>query len=106
MLALLFEDLFKKFNTELKKEIDLVIKKRKNQSQLFDVTKLMNANSITHGLFTSLSSGNWVVKRFKVEKKGVTQVLNRLSYVAAMGMMTRLESHIEKSRKVSGPRAL
>lgn len=106
MLSLLFEDLFKKFNTELKKEIDMVIRKRKKQAHMFDVTKLMNANSITHGLFSSLSSGNWVVKRFKVEKKGVTQVLNRLSYVAALGMMTRLESHIEKSRKVSGPRAL
>lgn len=33
-------------------------------------------------------------------------MLSRLSYVGALGMMTRLESHIEKSRKVSGPRAL
>lgn len=106
MLALLFEDLFKKFNTELKKEIDMTIKKRRSKDFDYDVTKLMKADSITHGLFSSLSSGNWVVKRFKVEKKGVTQVLNRLSYVAALGMMSRLESHIEKSRKVSGPRAL
>ena len=106
MLALLFEDLFKKFNTELKKEIDMNIKKFSLKGMDYDVTKLMKTNSITHGLINSLSSGNWTVKRFKVEKKGVTQVLNRLSYVAAVGMMTRIESHIEKSRKVSGPRAL
>lgn len=106
MLALLFEDLFKKFNTELKKEIDATIKKYTVKGMDYDVTKLMNTNSITLGLVNSLSSGNWTVKRFKVEKKGVTQVLNRLSYIAAIGMMTRMESHIEKSRKVSGPRAL
>lgn len=106
MLSLLFEDLFKKFNTELKKEIDATIKKYVGKNIDYDVTKLMKTNSITMGLVNSLSSGNWTVKRFKVEKKGVTQVLNRLSYIASIGMMTRMESHIEKSRKVSGPRAL
>jgi DNA-directed RNA polymerase III subunit RPC2 len=106
MMALLFEDLFKKFNTELKKEIDMTIKKYSVKGMDYDVTKMMKTNSITHGLINSLSSGNWTIKRFKVEKKGVTQILNRLSYIACVGMMTRLESHIEKSRKVSGPRAL
>lgn len=106
MLALLFEDLFKKFNAELKKEIDLTLRRFQRKGINYDVSKLMNTDSITQGLYNSLSSGNWLVKRFKVEKKGVTQVLSRLSYVGALGMMTRLESHIEKSRKVSGPRAL
>ena len=106
MMALLFEDLFKKFNSELKKEIDSSIRRYTSQSSDYDVTKMMKTSGITNGLINSLSSGNWTIKRFKVEKKGVTQVLNRLSYIAAIGMMTRMESHIEKSRKVSGPRAL
>jgi DNA-directed RNA polymerase III subunit RPC2 len=66
----------------------------------------MNSGIITNGLKDSLSSGHWSIKRFKVEKKGVTQILTRLSYIGALGMMTRLMSNIEKSRKVSGPRSL
>lgn len=32
--------------------------------------------------------------------------MSRLNYYGALGLLTRLESHVEKTRKVSGPRSL
>lgn len=127
LLSLLFEDLFKKFNTDLKKCIDTQIQKSftkalKERSRrrfgegmdagrsiprpTVDVTKYFRTDTISQGLEFAISTGNWHVKRFKMERSGVTEVLSRLSFISAVGMMTRITSQFEKTRKVSGPRAL
>jgi len=107
LLSLLFEDLFKKFNSDLKMNIDKVLKKP-NRTAEFDAWHHMQSqgNSITMGMNRAISTGNWNLKRFKMERAGVTHVLSRLSYISALGMMTRISSQFEKTRKVSGPRAL
>lgn len=104
LLALMFEDLFKRFNWELKMIADKNIPKVK--AALFDITKYIRKDTITNGLAFAISSGNWTIKRFRMERHGVTQVLSRLSYISALGMMTRIHSQFEKTRKISGPRAL
>jgi DNA-directed RNA polymerase III subunit RPC2 len=102
LISLLFEDLFKKFNSDLKKVLDTYLAKK----ELFDVVKLIRTDSITYGLNNAISTGNWVLKRFKMRRAGITQVLSRLSYISALGMMTRINSQFEKTRKISGPRSL
>lgn len=127
LVALLFEDLFKKFNSDLKRSIDTAIQKeqvqagrslrkngrleeaaqaRSSHRSSIDVTRYIRTDTITQGLEFAISTGNWSLKRFKMERSGVTEVLSRLSFIAALGMMTRVASQFEKSRKVSGPRAL
>lgn len=107
LMSLLFEDLFKKFNSDLKNGFDKVLKKP-NRAIEFDATSSFasHGSHITSGLNRAISTGNWSLKRFKMERAGVTHVLSRLSYISALGMMTRISSQFEKTRKVSGPRAL
>lgn len=105
LLALLFEDLFKRFNFELAETAKKVLSKT-NKAAQFDILKDLRQDSITNGLVNAISTGNWTVKRFRMERLGVTQVLSRLSFMSALGMMTRVQSQFEKTRKVSGPRAL
>ncbi|KAK3007785.1 hypothetical protein RJ639_014162, partial [Escallonia herrerae] len=63
-------------------------------------------DSITSGLERLLSTGNWDIKRFRMQRKGMTQVVARLSFIGTLGHMTKICPQFEKSRKVSGPRAL
>ncbi|EFN82912.1 DNA-directed RNA polymerase III subunit RPC2 [Harpegnathos saltator] len=104
LLSLMFEDLFKRFNWELKQIADKNIPKIK--AAQFDIVKHMRQDQITNGLLFAISTGNWKIKRFKMERQGATQVLSRLSYISALGMMTRVHSQFEKTRQVSGPRSL
>ncbi|KAI7933277.1 hypothetical protein MJO28_017749 [Puccinia striiformis f. sp. tritici] len=107
LLSLLFEDLFKKFNTDLKLNIDKVLKKPNRTSEFDAINQFrMHADHISNGFIRAISTGNWSIKRFKMERAGITHVLSRLSYISALGMMTRISSQFEKTRKVSGPRAL
>ncbi|ETW48342.1 hypothetical protein PFMALIP_03610 [Plasmodium falciparum MaliPS096_E11] len=120
LISLLFEDLYKRFYFTLKKQIDQTLSKYMQSnynSKLRSTGNNMNDNYpdvfrnlpkdiITRGMQTAISTGNWNIKRFKMEKSGVSQVLSRLSFIACIGMMTRLNSQFEKGRKVSGPRAL
>ena len=105
LLSLLFEDLFKIFNRDLKRQIDLVLSKP-NRAQAFDAVKAIRPDTISHGLVNAIATGNWVLRRFRMDRAGVTQVLSRLSYLSALGMVTRINSQFEKTRKVSGPRSL
>lgn len=104
LISLLFEDLFKRFNNELRIIADKNIPKVKTAQ--FDVVKHMRQDIITNGLSSAIATGNWTVKRFRMERVGVSQVLSRLSYISALGMMTRINSAFEKTRKTSGPRSL
>lgn len=107
LLSLLFEDLFKRFNADLKRSIDKILAKP-NRAQEFDVLRVLQlqGNLITAGLLRCITTGNWFLRRFKMERAGITQALSRLSYVSALGMMTRITSQFEKTRKISGPRSL
>ncbi|GAB2295727.1 DNA-directed RNA polymerase III subunit 2 [Dionaea muscipula] len=105
LISLLFEDLFKTMITTAAFTADKVLGKTSRSSK-FDISKTISDINITLGLERALSTGNWCAKRFGMDKKGVSQVLQRMSFIGCMGHVTRIQPQFEKSRKVSGPRAL
>jgi len=107
MLSLLFEDLFKEFTKNIKVSMDKLLKKHSPTSE-WEPRNIVEqfAMRITSGMERAIATGNWTLKRFRMDRAGVTHVLSRLSYISALGMMTRISSQFEKTRKISGPRAL
>jgi DNA-directed RNA polymerase III subunit RPC2 len=105
-ISLLFQDLFKKFTFDLEREIEKNLPKFEKRKDPFDAADYIRSDSLTYGLENAISTGNWNLKRFKMDKQGVTQLLVRQSYISALGMMTRINSQFEKTRKISGPRSL
>ena len=107
LMSLLFEDLFKRYNLKVKQSIDKMAS-RKNKAREYNPLKnfAMHAEIISGGFVQAMSSGVWNLTRFRMKKIGVTENLSRLSFIAALGHVTRIRSHVEKSRKISGPRAL
>lgn len=107
LMALLFEDLLKQFNRVVKTAVDQQLSK-KDSTKPLNVKQLMESKIqvIQNGMRVAISSGRWELKRFNMSRQGITQVLSRLSYISCLGMMTRLASSFEKTRKISGPRSL
>lgn len=98
-MGLLFEDAFKTFNEDLWMTVSKLDNKRRVKP--FDVSKHIKQWLITDILTRAIASGNWTIKRFRMQRQGVTQLVSRLSYMAAYGHMTRVTSLFEKTRKVS-----
>ncbi|EUB54999.1 DNA-directed RNA polymerase III subunit RPC2 [Echinococcus granulosus] len=104
LIALLFEDVFKTFNEDLWMTVSKLDAKRRVAP--FDISRHIKTWLITEQLNRAISTGNWIIKRFRMMRQGVTQLVSRLSYVAVLGHMTRVTSLFEKTRKIAGPRAI
>ncbi|TKY68401.1 DNA-directed RNA polymerase III subunit RPC2 [Spatholobus suberectus] len=76
LISLPFEDLFKSMTTELKNQIDKKIGKPDKVNNFDILPELTHLGlTITLGLERTLSTGNFEIKRFRMQRKGMTQVL-------------------------------
>ena len=44
-----------------------------NRASQFDAAKNLHVEMISQGMESAISSGNWTIRRFRMERKGVTQ---------------------------------
>jgi len=71
-----------------------------------NIYKIVKPSTIENGLKRALSTGDFGVKHHNSNKVGVAQVLNRLTYLASVSHLRRINTPIDKSGKLIEPRKL
>jgi DNA-directed RNA polymerase II subunit RPB2 len=108
LFALLFEKMIKSLTAYL-------VKKTKDKTDLESlcanvlsstVSGVKQTKSITSGLEYSIGTGNWSVQRQAGVKAGVSQMLNRLTYISTLSNLRRTNTPIGRDGKLTGPRHL
>ena len=72
-----------------------------------NLLQALRSESITRGLKSALSTGNWGRdKNNNVMKTGVSQVLSRLTFASSLSHMRRVTTPLSKQGKLTKPRQL
>ena len=74
-----------------------------NQTNIY---KIIKASTIENGIKRSLATGDFGIKQINSNKVGVAQVVNRLTYIAAISHLRRVSTPIDKNGKMTQPRHL
>jgi DNA-directed RNA polymerase beta subunit len=115
--GVLMSNLFRQYYGKMVKDMKNMIQKEINMGSWKATNKFINVISPTNiykiikstiidsGMRYALATGNWGIKNNK-NKQGVAQVLNRMTYIATISHLRRLNTPIEKSGKLVQPRKL
>lgn len=71
-----------------------------------NIYKIIKSSTIETGIKRALATGDFGIKNTKSNKVGVAQVLNRLTYIASLSHLRRINTPIDKSGKLVPPRKL
>lgn len=102
LLSFLFKQLYKK----LHKDMSTSAQKNYEQNRIMNISQLIKSKIITNGMKYSLATGNWGMSSNQGIKVGISQVLNRHSYMSTLSHLRRINSPIGKDGKVTLPRQL
>lgn len=98
LIATLFRQLYKKM---LK---DIQVSLSKNIVELSVIPTLVKTKIITNGLKYAFATGNWGIN--SSFRTGISQVLNRHSYMSTLSHLRRINSPVGKEGKMVKPRQL
>ncbi len=101
LLGGLFRGLFKK----LTKDVKGLLQKDLDRGREFNLNMAVKSKTLSNGLKYSLATGNWGANR-AAAKAGVAQVLNRLTFMATLSHLRRLNTPIGREGKLAPPRQL
>ena len=114
LLNNLFRNYFNKLVKEMQKQVIREIKNGswrstedyENIINMTNIYKIMKSTTIENGITRALSTGDFSIKQANSSKVGVAQVLNRLTYVASLSHLRRINTPLEKSGELIAPRKL
>jgi DNA-directed RNA polymerase II subunit RPB2 len=114
LLNNLFRNYFNKMIKEMQKHIVRELNSgswRSNDDfanvvNMTNIYKILKSNTIENGINRALSTGDFSIKQTNSSKVGVAQVLNRLTYVASLSHLRRINTPLEKSGEMIAPRKL
>jgi DNA-directed RNA polymerase beta subunit len=110
----LFRNYFNKLVKEMQKQIVREIntgswrstEDYENIINMTNIYKIMKSTTIENGITRALSTGDFSIKQANTSKVGVAQVLNRLTYLASLSHLRRINTPLEKSGELIAPRKL
>lgn len=102
----LVANLFRQLFAKLTKNLRTRLQKSLNEGRELNISNALTFETITNGLRYSLATGNWVVDAGTAGKAGVSQVLNRLTFMATLSHLRRLNTGIGRDSKLTRPRQL
>ena len=70
-----------------------------------NINKMIKSNYIENVLKSALATGNWGMKN-NINKQGVSQVLNRLTFMSTLSHIRRISTPIDSTGKLIPPRKL
>jgi DNA-directed RNA polymerase beta subunit len=114
LLNNLFRNYFNKLVKEMQKQVIREINMGswrstedfENIINMTNIYKIMKSTTIENGINRALATGDFSIKQSNSSKVGVAQVLNRLTYVASLSHLRRINTPLEKSGELVAPRKL
>ena len=114
LLNNLFRNYFNKLVKEMQKQVIREINTGswrstedfENIINMTNIYKIMKSTTIENGINRALATGDFSIKQSNSSKVGVAQVLNRLTYVASLSHLRRINTPLEKSGELIAPRKL
>jgi len=114
LLNNLFRNYFNKLVKEMQKHVVREINNGswrstedyENIINMTNIYKIIKSTTIENGILRALSTGDFSIKQSNSSKVGVAQVLNRLTYVASLSHLRRVNTPLEKSGELIPPRKL
>ena len=105
LLSGIFRQLFRRFTRKTENILKDTLKKIKTGRIQFE--NYIDKKMITQGMKYALATGNWGQNRIgQVQKTGVAQVLQRLTFMSSLSHLRRLNTPLEKTGKITKPRQL